>query len=426
MTVGKRVNHSQGYTVGTKLGVLSCLYISQGLPFGFFSQALPPLLRSYGVDLEIIGLVSFLFFPWALKFLWSPYVDQYGSRRIGRRKSWILPLQCVFVGLMLLIALIDPTTLTGTGLYYLAGLLFLAGLATATQDIATDGLAVQTLTPRERGIGNSIQVGAYRVGMIFGGGGVLFLMDRIGWSHTFVLMALLLLCATVPILLFKEKGDFPVKGEGGAANIWDIFRRFMQQPSMWRWMLVVLFYKVGDSFGSAMSKPMLIDLGVTLETIGWVSAGVGVTATIVGAVVGGLLVPVLGRVKSLVTFATLQALSLLGYGWLSLGNIEIADIVVVTVAEHFTGGMATVALFALMMDACRPTVAGTDYTVQASLQAAIGGLFHMTSGFFAVYWGYQTHFVVATALGLLILIPVYFWAKEVPENQRMAWKTSNV
>ena len=81
------------YNVRTKLGVLSCLYLSQGLPFGFFSQALPPLLRSYGVDLEVIGFISFLFFPWALKFLWAPYVDQYGSQKLGRRKSWILFLR---------------------------------------------------------------------------------------------------------------------------------------------------------------------------------------------------------------------------------------------------------------------------------------------------------------------------------------------
>ncbi|OUS25638.1 hypothetical protein A9Q99_20865 [Gammaproteobacteria bacterium 45_16_T64] len=412
------------YSMGTKLGVLSCLYLSQGLPFGFFSQALPPLLRSYGVSLEIIGLVSFLFFPWALKFLWSPYVDQYGSQRLGRRKSWILPLQGVFVVLMLLIALIDPGTLTGTGLYYLAGLLFLAGFATATQDIATDGLAVQTLSPQERGLGNSIQVGGYRVGMVFGGGGVLFLMDRIGWSHTFVLLALVLAFATVPVLFFKEKSDFPVKGEGGVANIWDIFRRFMRQPGMWRWMLVVMLYKVGDSFGSAMSKPMLVDMNVSLETIGWVSAGVGVTATVAGAVMGGLLLPLLGRVRSLVIFASLQALSLLGYGWLSMGNVDVQSIIIVSVAEHLTGGMATVALFALMMDACRPNVAGTDYTVQASLQAAIGGLFHMISGFFAVWWGYQVHFAVASVMGLLILIPVFFWAKDVPINQRRAWQNS--
>jgi len=414
------------YSVSTKLGVLSCLYLSQGVPFGFFSQALPPLLRSYGVDLEVIGLISLLFFPWALKFLWSPYVDQFGSQKLGRRKSWILPMQCVFVVLMLLISRIDPSSLTGSGLYYLAGLLFLAGLATATQDIATDGLAVQTLSPKERGIGNSIQVGGYRVGMVFGGGGVLFLMDRIGWSHTFVLMALLLLCATIPVIFFKEKSDFPMRGKAGSANIWDIFKRFLRQPGMWRWMLVVSVYKIGDSFGSAMSKPMLVDMGISLETIGWVSAGVGVAATIVGAVVGGLLVPVLGRVRSLVIFATLQALSLLGYGWLALGHVEITDIAMVVVVEHFTGGMSSVALFALMMDACRPAVAGTDYTVQASLQAAIGGLFHMVSGFFAVFWGYQVHFVVATGLGLVILIPVYYWAKDVPINQQIAWKSSSI
>ena len=62
-----------------RLGLLSCLYFSQGLPFGFMSQALPALLRSYDVSLEKIGLVSLVALPWALKFLWAPYVDHYGS-----------------------------------------------------------------------------------------------------------------------------------------------------------------------------------------------------------------------------------------------------------------------------------------------------------------------------------------------------------
>ena len=83
--------------------LLASLYFSQGLPYGFFTQALPALMREKDASLPLIGLTSFLVLPWALKFLWAPLVDRYGSHRLGRRRSWILTLQLlgmvVFLGL---------------------------------------------------------------------------------------------------------------------------------------------------------------------------------------------------------------------------------------------------------------------------------------------------------------------------------------
>ena len=68
-----------------KLGLLASLYVCQGLPFGFFTQALPVLLRKQGVSLEAIGLSSLLALPWALKFVWAPLVDRYFWPGVGRR-----------------------------------------------------------------------------------------------------------------------------------------------------------------------------------------------------------------------------------------------------------------------------------------------------------------------------------------------------
>ena len=73
------------FTVGT-LTLLGALYFAQGLPFGFFTQALPVVLRESGFSLVKISATGVLFLPWALKFLWAPYVDRYGSRR-----RWLRP-----------------------------------------------------------------------------------------------------------------------------------------------------------------------------------------------------------------------------------------------------------------------------------------------------------------------------------------------
>ena len=154
-----------------KLLVLACLYVSQGIPFGFFSQALPAILRSYGVDLKVVGIVAAFAFPWSLKFLWAPWVDRYGHGQIGHRKSWILPLQACVVVLVVLIAFLNPQSLDTPMLIPLVALLFLVNLAASTRDVATDGLAVTALNDKERSFGNSIQVSGFRAGIVVGGGG---------------------------------------------------------------------------------------------------------------------------------------------------------------------------------------------------------------------------------------------------------------
>lgn len=180
-----------------RLGLLASLYISQGLPFGFFTQALPVLLRKHGLSLENIGLSSLLAIPWALKFAWAPLVDRFSIPRIGRRRSWIFPMQFLTVLVLLWMAFREPVHSFRWILVAVLGV----NLLSATQDIATDGLAVDMLDVHERGLANGIQVAGYRAGMIVGGGALLIFFDRIGWSLTFIVMALLVAAMSVPIAL---------------------------------------------------------------------------------------------------------------------------------------------------------------------------------------------------------------------------------
>jgi hypothetical protein len=78
------------------------LYAAQGLPYGFFAQALPVLLRDAGLSLKAISATSLLFLPWALKFQWAPFVDHRGTRR-----QWLLTLQVAAVAGALVLAQVD-------------------------------------------------------------------------------------------------------------------------------------------------------------------------------------------------------------------------------------------------------------------------------------------------------------------------------
>jgi PAT family beta-lactamase induction signal transducer AmpG len=388
-----------------KLGLLGCLYFSQGLPFGFFTQALPVILRKQGFSLGQIGLSSLLVVPWALKFLWAPAVDRFSFARVGRRKSWIVPLQLASV---VVLALLAPPAVSRSMPALMTAILLLNLLA-ATQDIATDGLAIDMLAPAERGLGNGLQVAGYRVGMIVGGGALLIFHDRLGWPRTFLAMAALTALATVPIAAAREPGRIP-----GAADRSQQGRHFFRRPGAARLLLLLAAYKAGDAFATGMLRPFLADAGLTLEDIGWLLGTVGFVAGLLGALAGGVLVNRIGRRSSLTAFGLLQAASVAGYAYLALSKPGQPALYVAAAAEHFAGGMATAALFTCMMDWCESDSSATDYTVQASTVVVATAGASAASGFSAQAFGYFGHFCLATVLALGAVVAVRLLFPPVP------------
>ncbi len=380
----------------SKLLLLGSLYLAQGLPDGFFRQALPVMLRGLGLSLENIGLASLLALPWGLKFLWAPLVDGFGLARFGRRRSWIVPLQLVAIATFLLLSQADPRH----GLTPLLVGVLLINLLAATQDIATDGLAVALLRPEERGLGNGVQVAAYRLGMIISGGALIILHEQIGWATTFYALAGISALALVPVLRTPE----PVAPAQAPASL-RVFVELLRQPGMGSWLLVIASYKFGEAFGVAMLRPMLVDGKLSLTDLGWITGTAGFLASLVGAMVGGLLVARFGRYRILLVGGVVQALAVISYAALALGPLELSRVYLVCSFEHFSSGLATVPLFTMMMDATRPQTAGTDYTAQACVVVLATIAASSLSGFAAQPLGYPAHFAVAAGLCLLGLLP---------------------
>lgn len=371
----------------TKLGLLSSLYLSQGLPYGFFTQALPVLLRKQGMSLPDIGLTHLLALPWALKFLWSPLMDRYGSQRLGRRRGYILPLQVLSASVLLMLALPDGGVSTPVLLAAVLGVNLLA----ATQDVATDGMAVNLLSSQELGLGNGVQVAAYRVGMILGGGLMLVVFDAAGWRPTLLSLGAMLLLATVPVVLYREPPSEAPARQSLSLGWW------LRRPGSGGWLLLLLLYKAGEALATGMLRTFLTDTGLSLTEIGWMLGGVGFTAGLVGALLGGALVNRLGRRRALLLFGVLQLGAVLLYALVAPGA-SLPVLALVCGAEHLASGMATAALFTVMMEQCRPEHAGADYTVQASVVVIATGLAATVSGFSAEALGYAGHFLLAAAL----------------------------
>lgn len=391
-----------------KLALLASLYLAQGMPYGFFTQFLPAMLREQGVSLEHIGLASLLSLPWALKFLWAPLVDRYGVARWGLRRTWIVPLQALTVVTLLALATLEPTLELELMLMGVFVLNFLA----STQDIATDGLAVTILGPDERGLGNGVQVAAYRLGMILCGGVLLIVYPHLGWARACQCMAGAIALTTLPIAGYREPPRAAASRPGLAT-----FAAFFRRRGTGSWLAAIAAFKLGEAFGIKMLHPLLIDVGLGLSDIGWLMGTAGFLAGLVGAMVGGAFVSAYGRWRCLFVFAAVQALAVALYAIPASGPRDWTVLYALCTFEHFAGGMATAALFTLMMDAARPQTAGTDYTVQASVVVLATGVGATLSGFSAEALGYAGHFLLAAGLCVLGVIPAIVHLRRVRRGE---------
>jgi hypothetical protein len=378
-------------STAAKLALLSGLYFSQGLPFGFFTQALPVLLRERGVSLAAIGLSSLLAIPWGAKFVWAPLVDRYGARR-----AWILPLQAATA--MVLVVLGAAADEIARSLTPLLVATFACNLLAATQDIATDAWAVELLAGDERGLGNAAQVAAYRVGMIVGGGALLVWIGTIGFAWAFYAMAALVLVSTLPALLATEAPRLRAPAKAAAS---ERIAHFLARPGAWRLVVIVVVYKLGEALGAGMLRPFLKDLGLSLADVGWITGTVGFITGLLGAVAGGAVINRLGRRAAIGAFGLFQSLATAAYALPAIWPSARALLVAVVAVAHFATGTATVSLFTCMMDWSRKEAAATDYTVQASAVVIATGAATAASGFSAQALGYAGHFALSGALSLI-------------------------
>jgi RhtX/FptX family siderophore transporter len=389
-------------TMSRRMTVIAALYVSQAIPLGFFIVALPAILRREGLDLERVGLLGVLALPWLLKFMWAPLLDRFGVRRFGHYRSWIVPLQVLSVISVLVVAFVPPAE--GIAVLLAAGAIFM--LCSATQDVATDGLAVRNFQAVERGPANGIQVGGYYLGQILGGGVVLVLFGRLGWAPAMIAMAVFLALPLAAVLRFREP-DYrlgstpPRRGVDFAA-----MARFVRRPGALTWVAIMLLYRTGDAMALTMVNPMLVDRGLPLEWIGVTLGLAGSLAALAGALAGGYLVERVGHERSLFLFGSVHAAALCAYLLPAFGVVVPVVLYLVVMTAAFAGGLATASLYTNMMDRSARGTAATDFTLQQSL-CAVGPLAgSILSGFSAGGLGYPLHFVLCAllALGAAILV----------------------
>ncbi|KAF5888805.1 major facilitator superfamily domain-containing protein 3-like isoform X1, partial [Clarias magur] len=271
-----------------KLLFLGLLYFVQGIPYGLQSSLLPVYLRGAGQSLTRISLAKVLYFPWVLKVLWAPLVDRAGSKR-----CWLVST----VGGLALVCLAGATLSPEIQQGGVAGILLAMNALVSVQDVAVDGAAVRLLRgASELGLGNTAQVVGYKAGSVFAGGGLLAVIDVVGWDWTFILLS----CVYGGVALFVcgvnvlDGETTRAPGEARRATRdttrpWAIWRKVMDVPGTPWTMLYVLTYKLGEQGAITMFPLFLLDHHMTARELGLWNGVIAMGFSICGSSLGGFL-----------------------------------------------------------------------------------------------------------------------------------------
>jgi PAT family beta-lactamase induction signal transducer AmpG len=384
------------------MAVAFLMGFSCGVPLLLTSSVLQAWMSERQVDLSVIGLYSLVGLPYTLKFIWAPVFDRFTLPLFGRRRGWLLILQLLLILALAALGLTDP----GQTPWLVALAAFFVTFFSASQDIVVDAYRREDLSDNQLGLGSSLYVNGYRVGMLLAGSGGLILADHMAFAQVYLLMAASLLVGLLTTLLCRE----PALNEGIPRTfteaVWEPFVEYFNRESALVLLLFILLFKIGDQMASTLTMPFYLDLGFSKTEIGTVAKLFGFWSVVAGGLIGGAILLRIGILRSLWIFGILQAVSTLGFSVLALLGDSLIGLVTVIMLEQLTGGMGTSAYVAYMASLTNKRFTATQYALLSSCMGLPRVIIAAPAGWVAEGTGWPLFFVgctLAAVPGLLLL-----------------------
>ena len=387
------------------------LYFAEGVPYVAVMTISLIMYKRLGLsNTDITLYTSWLYLPWVIKPLWSPFVDMLRSKR-----WWIVSMQ------ILIAAALGGVAFTIPGPWWLQGSLcffWLMAFSSATHDIAADGFYMLGLDQHEQAYFVGIRSTFYRIATIFSSGllvglaGALQVMTRnirYSWSLVFYLMAGLF----IGLWLYhhwalpkpKEDGEKEKKTARNIINeFWKTLVTFFQKPQVWAGICFMLFYRMPEGLLAKVSALFLVDathnggLGLSDGEYGLVQGTVGVIGLTLGGILGGFAAARDGLKRWL--WPMVLAITLPDLVYVYLSYVMPSDLLVINVCvfvEQFGYGFGFSAYMLYLIYYSQ----GEHKTSHYALCTAFMALSMMIPGLFAGALqeavGYQTFFLIVIA-----------------------------
>ena len=392
------------------------LYFTQGIPYVLVVTVSVILYKKLGVSNADIGLyTSWLYLPWVLKPLWSPYVDLKSTKR-----RWFLSMQ-----LLISVALLGVGLSLPSSVFFVTSLacFWMAAFASATNDIASDGYYMIGLSEKKQSFFVGIRSTFYRLAMITGQGLIVilagFLENYYGdntraWSVTMTCTAFLMVLLTVINFFTCPKFETTV---GGAVekpeSFFEIFASFFRKSNIGWALAFILCYRLGESQLVKMAAPFLLDsreaggLAYSTEAVGTIYGTVGVIMLSIGGILGGILISRDGLKKWMLPMILSLNVPNFFYALLAITNTESLYAVVGTVVlEQFGYGFGFAAFLIYLIYIAEGISKTSHYAIATGFMALGMMLPGMLSGYVQEWLGYGGFFVwvVVAALPSLLLL----------------------
>lgn len=377
-----------------------------GLPLLLTGGTLQAWMTDEKIDLTAIGMVSLIGMPYVLKFLWAPFLDRFQIPVLGRRKGWMIIFQILILLSILGLSMSNPNT----NLTAVIGWAFCIALFSASQDVVVDAYRREIMPDEELGLASSLYVNGYRLAMIVSGSLALNMADKMPFSNVYQIMALCM----IPAILFtiiapKENHHVKIPSNMKEAVIGPL-QEFLTRKGAFIVLLFILLYKVGDSMAANMTTPFILQLGYSKSDLGNVAKLFGLVSTIIGGLIGGVMMLKYNMKWSLVFFGLLQAVSTIGFAVLPSMPITLSSLAIVIAFENLASGMGTAAYAAYMASLTNKQFTATQYALLTALMGVPRVILASPTGKMAEVLGWEIFFVVCTLIaipGLLLLIPVF-------------------
>ena len=396
---------------------MAFLGFSAGLPFPLVFTTLTAWLRTEGVERTAIGMFAWVGLLYSIKFFWAPLVDRLRLPLItdvlGRRRSWMLAAQLGILLALTGLAACDPSAnLTAVALLAVA-----VAFCSATQDIAIDAYRIEAVEVERQGaMAASYQLG-YRIAVLAGTAGALYLADFYSWSLAYTVMALAMSVGLVTVMIIREPAVQDREGREGSTEpraadwlrqaILGPFVEFFKRNGRFAFLLLgfVALSRVSDLLLGIMANPFYLDIGYSMSQIATVAKVFGFTVTMVGAILGGVIVGRYGPTRPLVTAAVLLSATNLCFAALASYGLPDVSLLAVTIsADNFALGFASTVFIAYLSSLTNAAYTATQYALFSSLMVLPGKLLSGFSGAIVDATDYVTFFLYASAMGVPAIV----------------------
>ena len=412
--------------------VIFFLGFSGGLPFPLVYSTLTWWLAEAGIQRSTISTFAWLGFAYSFKFLWSPLVDAVRlpilAGMLGHRRSWLLLSQLALIASLLSLSSMDPA-MEMTAFALIA---VVVAFSSATQDIVIDAYRIESADQKLQGVMAASYQYGYRIAVIVGTAGALFVADAASWPVAYVTMAgcmgigflTTLLCsepvAHRPIGTSLRGSPIQKVSQWVFIAVVEPFVDFVRRYKGWSFVFLAFIasFYISDRVLGILAMPFYEDIGFTKTQVGAIAKIYGTWVSIIGAAAGAVTVVRYGIARCIVAASLLIVSTNLFFALITVSGPKLSLLTLTISFDNFALGFGSTVMIAYLSSLVNVSFTATQYALLSSISTFFGKLLAGFSGDVQMVVGWLNFFFYAAGTGIPAIVLSVLVARRMLAEER--------